>query len=78
MPDGKHVLTATIAKDHKSSELWIVSLEGGEPKRTGIVLKGAIGSLSLHPDGKQLSYGNQVLQSDLWSMQNFLPIGDQK
>ena len=58
-----------IAKD---SELWKVSVEGGEPQKLW-KMAGSLKCLSVHPDGQRLAFTSQSWHSEIWVMENFLP-----
>jgi len=55
------------------SELWGVSVEGGEQRNLGFSVPQQVGSLSVHPDGKHLAFHIQEEATEVWVMENFLP-----
>jgi len=58
-----------IAQD---SELWKVSVEGGEPQKLW-KMAGSLKWLSVHPDGQRLAFTSQTWHGEIWLMKNFLP-----
>jgi len=61
-PDGKHLLflsKRTMKEGEKGNELWIGSIEGGEP-RLALRLKGGIDAPRWMPDGKRIVFLSAV------------------
>ncbi len=58
-------------------ELWQVPVEGGEPERLGLTMKGLIPyGLSISPDGRRIAFtaGSLSLVYDpIWALEDFLP-----
>ncbi len=54
------------------SELWKVSVEGGEPQKLW-KMAGSIVGVRLHPDGQRLAFTSQTSWAEIWVMENFLP-----
>jgi Tol biopolymer transport system component len=74
--DGKRILffvDASKGKD-KKSELWSVPAEGGEPQGLGLTINVNPSSVSLHPDGQRLALSVSQPSTEIWVMENFLPI----
>ena len=55
------------------SALWVVPAEGGEARRTELVLSQRIGEVSLDPDSERLVYSTGSRRTEFWVMENFLP-----
>ena len=55
------------------SELWGVPVQGGEQRSLGFSVPQDVGSLSIHPDGKQLAFHVGEGVAEVWVMENFLP-----
>jgi Tol biopolymer transport system component len=74
-PDGKHILFFTdVSKGKdKTSELWSVPFEGGEPQTLGLAISMKPTTLSLHPDGRRLAFSFSQASTEVWVMENFLP-----
>jgi len=75
-PDSRQVLfirPAGAPGEVTRSELWGVSVEGGEQRNLGFAVPKQVGSLSVHPDGKQLAFQIQEESTEVWVMENFLP-----
>lgn len=53
-------------------ELASVSIEGGEPRKLGLNMKG-LREIQLHPDGKRLAFTAGEPKAELWALENFLP-----
>jgi Tol biopolymer transport system component len=80
--DGKHILFVKGGASEKAdetasiTELWQVSVESGEAQNLGLTAA-MIWQLSAHPDGRQIAFdslGPSVQLSELWVMENFLPL----
>jgi len=56
----------------QGSELWKVSVEGGEPQKLGKI-SGQIVGVRVHPDGQRLAFTSQTSWAEIWVMENFLP-----
>jgi len=71
-PDGRHLLFAR-PKD-EATELWRISVEGGEPQNLGLTMK-KMESLSIHPDGRRIAFTGPGPRpgAEVWVMENFLP-----
>ncbi len=58
-------------------ELWQVPVEGGEPERLGLTMKGLIPyGLSISPDGRRIAFTAGSLSrvyDPIWVLENFLP-----
>ncbi len=73
--DGQHlVFSKRVAEPGRPSELWRVSLEGGESQPVGLPMWGR-GGVRVHPDGRRIAFTNMTkpAASGLWVMENFLP-----
>ena len=69
-PDGKYVFFTEKLK--RGSAMWRISPEGGEPERLWQSDK-EISSMSIHPDGQQISFSTSEQDLEIWVMENFLP-----
>ena len=56
-----------------NSALWVVPAEGGDARRTELVLPQRIGEVSFDPDSERLVYSTQSSRTEFWVMENFLP-----
>lgn len=68
-PDGKHLLF------QQAAQLWRVSSAGGEPQKVALTMKGGLGHLRVHPDGRQIAFSAhpQPDKIEVWALENFLP-----
>lgn len=74
--DGKHLLLSVRDRnaDSESYELWRIPADEGEPEKLGLKLDNSFEGLSVHPDGRHISYSTIVRDvSEVWMMENFLP-----
>ncbi|MHC4325573.1 MAG: TolB family protein, partial [Planctomycetota bacterium] len=53
-------------------ELWMVSAEGGEPRKLWEWNEMLWGP-RIHPDGQRLAFFSGGYMSEMWVMENFLP-----
>lgn len=54
------------------SELWTISVEGGEPQNLW-KFEGPGAELSVHPDGQRIAFSSRKMNNEIWVMENFLP-----
>jgi Tol biopolymer transport system component len=54
------------------TELWSISIEGGEPRRLELAVEGMI-SISIHPDGRRIAFTQARNCDEVWALENFLP-----
>ena len=75
-PDGRHVLFTKpkqeAGKTEQINELWRVSVEGGEPERSGLAME-QLSFLRFHPDGRRIAFRSGRFSAEVWVMENFLP-----
>lgn len=72
-PDGQSLLfTLVKSGDKELTELWRISVEGGEPRKLWEWNK-RISALRVHPDGQHIAFGSGTNKSEVWVMENFLP-----
>jgi Tol biopolymer transport system component len=74
-PDGRYVIFGRGGGDSDTDkiELWQVAADSGKARR---ILSGTkmIRDLSVHPDGKRISYTvNPAFQAEVWVMENLSP-----
>ena len=79
-PDSKFIIFSKRINSSKSGVsgwgLYRISVDGGDPQNLGINMT-YISEITVHPSGKQLafcSHGPEWKKSELWVMENFLPI----
>jgi Tol biopolymer transport system component len=69
--DGQHILVTKYSGRSGENELWRVPAEGGEAVKLG---SGLPDFKAIHPDGRQIVYMIGERESEVWVMENFLPI----
>ncbi len=69
--DGTRLLFG-VGKDATKKEIWMVSAEGGEPRKLDLDMEKMDG-LTTHPDGKRLAFTAGGYDKEIWVMENFLP-----
>ena len=71
-PDGR----AVIVRKRAPNELWFVPM-AGEPRKLDVDVRewsfGAVGQMSIHPDGRQVAFLSGTLSSEVMVLENFLP-----
>jgi dipeptidyl aminopeptidase/acylaminoacyl peptidase len=75
-PDSRQLLFIRPAGglgEVTGSELWGVPVQGGEQRSLGFSVPQDVGSLSIHPDGKQLAFQVMEPAREVWVLENFLP-----
>jgi Tol biopolymer transport system component len=74
--DGKYLLLSVRDSnvDSDSYELWRIAADGGEPVKLGLTIDNTFEGLSVHPNGRQISFSTRSKDvSEVWMMENFLP-----
>ncbi|MHC4744067.1 MAG: hypothetical protein ACYS8Z_19285, partial [Planctomycetota bacterium] len=71
--DGRCLLYGAASGD-KTTQLWRIATEGGEPRKLDLAMHG-LGHLRFHPDGRRITFraNPQGEKSEVWVMENFLP-----
>lgn len=55
-----------------ASELWLVPVEGGEPRKVDLAATG-MREVRVHPDGRHVAFTAGADRSEVWVLENFLP-----
>jgi len=75
--DCRYILfSAADPDDLPLHVLWRVPVEGGTPEKLGLERRWGIGSLTVHPNGRQVAMagrGGPSTSSEVWMIENFLP-----
>ena len=74
--DGNYLLLSVrdSNEDSDSYELWRIAADGGEPEKLGLKIDNPFQGLSVHPDGRHITYSTTNRDvSEVWMMENFLP-----
>jgi Tol biopolymer transport system component len=74
-PDGTRLMYVTGAPNDADQpwQIWAVAAAGGEPYRIGIQDVG-LSQLRIHPDGRRIAYRAGEDQTEVWVMEDFLPV----
>ena len=74
-PDGKRFfVAASYGRVHPRGELWTILMDGGETVRHP--LKTPVRSVSVRPDGRELSMVRWEERQQVWIVENFLPASE--
>ncbi|MEK7753895.1 MAG: tetratricopeptide repeat protein [Acidobacteriota bacterium] len=77
-PDGRDLLFGRRPKaTEPRTELWRVPAQGGRPQPLGLAMDG-LRSPSVHPDGRRIAFTAGEYKSEVWVMENFLPVATAK
>jgi Tol biopolymer transport system component len=71
MPDSKYILFVIREHEPEKFSLWRIAKEGGEPQKLGLEME--INNLSVHPDGRHITFNSGTQPKEVWVMENFLP-----
>ncbi|MGB7294177.1 MAG: hypothetical protein WBC70_01180 [Candidatus Aminicenantales bacterium] len=72
-PDGSSLLFIKQPSPPDSkTELWLVSVQGGEPRRLELAAEG-MRDICLHLDGRQIAFTSVQNRDGIWVLENFLP-----
>jgi Tol biopolymer transport system component len=75
-PDGLSLLFTTTPGPRSSrTELWLVPVQGGEPRKLDLVADNTR-DLRVHPDGRHIAYTAGKDRSEVWALSNFLPAAE--
>lgn len=75
--DNKYIYFVIVElKDEKGQlEICRTSVEKGTFERTGLVSDNQFANLSIHPDGRRITFSARgESNSEVWAMENFLPL----
>jgi Tol biopolymer transport system component len=70
--DGLSVLFARRTSS-TGTDLWLVPVQGGEARKLDLAAEN-IRDLSVHPDGRHIAFTAGGDRSEVWVMENFLPV----
>jgi dipeptidyl aminopeptidase/acylaminoacyl peptidase len=73
-PDGQSVLFVKQPNPNDlKTELWLIAVQGGEPRKLDLTAKN-MRELRIHPDGRRIAFTSGGDKSEVWAMENFLPV----
>ena len=75
-PDGKYILYAMKSPKMENGkwDLYRIPMKGGEPEKLGLEMGGFLMNLSIHPDGRNISFSiAETSNAEIWVMDNLLP-----
>ena len=71
-PDGQAVIASKVGAGGEAGvELWRIPIAGGSPQKIALPV---MGDFSIHPDGRRIAFTSGQRQSEVWAIDNFLPI----
>lgn len=70
-PDGQTLLFRRVSSASEPSSLGRVSIHGGEPEPLGLSMVG-MRDVSVHPDGRKITFTAGWPKKELWVLENFL------
>jgi Tol biopolymer transport system component len=73
-PDGRALLFTRLERSSEQRSLWLVSIEGGEPRPLGLSMVG-LRAVNMHPDGTKLTFTAGWPKKELWVIENALLSG---
>ncbi len=79
--DGNYLLLTVKDSNDESGrhELWRIAVDGGEPEKLGLKTDNSIDGLSVHPNGRHITFSTTAKDiSEVWMMENFLPVEGDK
>ena len=81
-PDSRAVVVPK-SSEGSSNELWLVPIDGTARRKLSINVENlslGVGGFAIHPDGRQIAFvgsaGSQ--DSEVWALENFLPVAASK
>ena len=71
--DGRYVLFVMRSADWpEAPELWCVPAEEGNPQK--LLEMDGLRDITVHPDGRRITFSGGWSQMEVWAMENFLPL----
>ncbi len=70
-PDGKDIIF--VKSEKQKCELWRIPVEGGEPQKVDLTME-RMRRLRIHPDGSRIVFIAGKSITEIWVMENFLPL----
>jgi len=73
--DGHNVVVVVGSRSttvREPDELWMIPATGGKSRKLNLGIIN-VRSLSIHPDGHQISFAQGSDQLEIWALENFLP-----
>ncbi len=71
--DGRYIIARAFGT--ASSEIWQVPAQGGTPLKLDLSVP-KLAFFTLHPDNRRFAFSvNEESKSELWVLENFLPVG---
>lgn len=74
--DGNYLLLSVQDSNADSGDyaLCRIAVNGGEPEKLGLKVDNSFEGLSVHPDGRHITYSTTAkFVSEIWMMEDFLP-----
>ena len=74
-PDSRYILFAEgrALTDEPKNELWRIPAEGGAPEKLALEMD-SLREVRFHPDGHHIAFTAGQNKSEVWVMENFLPL----
>jgi Tol biopolymer transport system component len=75
-PDGRHIYFSKWEKGSSTGgvcSLWRIAAAGGQAERFDVTAVG-MSILRFHPDGGRLAFMSWHVETEVWVMENFLPV----
>ena len=74
-PGGRGVIVQKIVGTGQRRELWLIPVEGGEPRKLDLAIDQDAHPMRVHPDGRQVAYVVGTTRVEVLVLENFLPAG---
>ncbi len=74
-PDSRYIVIGKgrFAPQEPKIELWRIPAEGGASQKLGLAMD-YLREVRFHPDGRQIAFTAGFYSSEVWVMENFLPV----
>ncbi|MDB4581565.1 hypothetical protein N9164_00295 [Draconibacterium sp.] len=75
-PDGKYILYSMKSpqKEIEKWDLYRIPAKGGKPQKLELEMGGFITNLSIHPDGRHITFSvTERSNAEIWELENLLP-----
>jgi Tol biopolymer transport system component len=72
-PDGRSILFQSSTPTGKLGTFWLISADGGQPRKVGLNLRPTVAPLRFNPKTNQVAVTANMPRQEVWVMEHFLP-----
>jgi dipeptidyl aminopeptidase/acylaminoacyl peptidase len=72
-PDGRSILFQSSTPTGEIGTFWLISADGGQPRKVGLNLRPTVAPLRFNPKTNQIAVTAKMPRREVWVMEHFLP-----